>query len=423
MNFDEIDVFTDATLVNDPHRYVEHLRAKGPVTRLPNGVVAVTGYDEGMAVWRDDERFSAINIATGPLPPLPFTPEGDDITAQIEMYRASMPLGGLIATEDPPLHTRTRSLLMGIITPRRLKENEAFMWRLADQQIDEFIGRGGFAVVADYGRSFATLAIADLLGVAAADHPKFRDMMPGGLPGEIGVGLSHAESNPLAQIGMHLYGYLDERRREPRKDILTDLAQATYADGSLPPIMDVVGIATFLFGAGQDTTTHLFTAALRFLAEDPELQRKIRNERELIPGFVEEVLRLEGAVKADFRLTKVPAKVGELEVPAGTTVMMMINGMNRDPRRFEDGHELRLGRKNVHEHVAFARGIHTCPGAPLSRTEAKITLERLIDRTSDIWINETRHGPAGARRYEYLPSYTFRGLQELHLEFTPAASH
>lgn len=420
MNFDEIDVFTDARLVADPYPYIEHLRASGPVSRLPSGVLAVTGYDEGMAVWRDDERFSAINIATGPLPPLPFTPQGDDITAQIEAARASMPLGGLIATEDPPLHTRTRSLLMGVITPRRLKDNEAFMWRLADQQIDAFITRGKFEVGADYGRPFATRAIADLLGVAEADHPKFVEVMPNGLVGEIGVGLSHSETNPLAQIGLYLYGYIDERRREPRHDILTNLAQATYADGTLPPVMDVVGIATFLFGAGQDTTTHLFTAALRFLAEDPELQRKLRQERELIPGFIEEVLRLEGAVKSDFRLTKVPVKVGDVEAPAGTTVMMMINGMNRDPRRFENPRELRLGRKNVHEHVAFARGVHTCPGAPLSRTEGKIALERLLDRTSDIRINEARHGPAGARRYEYLPSYSFRGLQELHLEFTPA---
>jgi cytochrome P450 len=147
MNFDDIDIFTDAALVNDPYPYIDYLRAKGPVTLLPrHGVLAVTGYDEGMAVWRDDERFSAINIATGPLPPLPFNPEGNDITAQIEQHRALMPLGGLIATEDPPAHAKTRSLLMGIVTPKRLQENEAFMGRLADQQIAEFIERGSFEV-------------------------------------------------------------------------------------------------------------------------------------------------------------------------------------------------------------------------------------------------------------------------------------
>ncbi len=421
-NFDEIDILTEPTLINDPHPYIEHLRAKGPVTRLPyHGVVAVTGYDEGLAVWRDDERFSAINIATGPLPPLPFTPEGDDITAQIEQHRGEAVLGGLIATQDPPAHAKTRSLLTGIITPKRLKENEAFMWRLADEQIDAFIDRGEFEVVSDYGRPFATLVVADLLGVPEADHKNFRGLINTFLVGQIGGDFSAATSNPLAQIGMYFYRYIEERRREPGKDVLTNLAQAKYADGSLPSVMDVVGIAAFLFAAGQDTTSHLFTATLRFLAEDPGLQQKLRSERGLIPDFIEEVLRLEGAVKADFRLTKVPAKVGALEVPAGTTVMMMINAMNRDPRRFEDPSELRLDRKNVHDQVAFARGIHTCPGAPLARAEAKVTLERLLDRTTDIRVNEARHGPAGARRFEYLPSYTFRGLQELHLEITPKA--
>ena len=419
MNFDEVDIFTERALVNDPYPYIEHLRTKGPVTRLPNGVVAVTGYEEGLAVWRDDERFSAINIATGPSPPLPFTPEGDDITSQIEAFRASAPLGGLIATEDPPAHARTRSLLMGMITPKRLKDNEAFMWGLADRQIDQFIDRGGFEVVSDYGRPFATLIVADLLGVPEADHPSFRGMMSNVLVGEIGGDPSKVDINPLQRIGMTFYGYIDERRREPRRDILTELARAAYPDGSLPPIMDVVAIATFLFAAGQDTTTHLFTAALRILAEHPALQRKLRDRRELIPDFLEEVLRLEGAVKADFRLTKVPVEIGGVEAPPGATVMMMINAMNRDPRRFEDPSEVRLERKNLRDQVAFARGVHACPGAPLARAEAKVTLDRLFERTSEIRIDEARHGAPGARRFDYLPSYTFRGLTELHLAFTP----
>src|SRR5205807_1220683 len=130
-------------------------------------------------------------------------------------------------------------------------------------------------------------------------------------------------------------GYIEDRRREPRKDVLTDLALQRYADGSLPATVDVVAVATFLFGAGQDTTVRLFAAMLRFLGEDPALQARLRRERGLIPGFVEEVLRLEGTVRSGFRLAKVPAKVGEVEVAPGTPVMMIISAMNRDPRRFK----------------------------------------------------------------------------------------
>jgi cytochrome P450 len=159
---------------------------------------------------------------------------------------------------------------------------------------------------------------------------------------------------------------------------------------------------------------------LRFLAEDPELQRWLRAERQLIPEFVEEVLRLEGTVKSSFRLAKVPVKVGDVEVPPGTTLMMLISAMNRDPKRFEAPAELRLDRKNVRDHLAFGRGIHSCAGAPLARAEARVTLERLFERTSDIRIDETRHGPASARRLEYEPNYIIRGLKELHLVFDKA---
>jgi cytochrome P450 len=308
---------------------------------------------------------------------------------------------------------------MGMITPKRLKENEAFMLRLADQTIDEFIERGAVEVITEFAQPFATLVIADLLGVPEEDHQVFRTMI-GGLPGQIGRELNMA-NNPLAQIGMYFVNYIQDRRAAPRRDVLTDLALQRYADGSLPDVIDVVAVATFLFGAGQDTTVRLFAAMLRFLAEDAELQRKLRKERSLIPEFVEEVLRLEGTVKSTFRLAKVPGVVGGVDVAPGATIMMLISAMNRDPARFESPNELRLDRKNVRDQLAFGRGIHSCAGAPLARAEARVTLERLFDRTADIRLDESRHGPAGARRFEYEPNYIIRGLKELHLQFTPRA--
>jgi cytochrome P450 len=105
--YDEVDIFTDVEVARAPHAYFEHLRARGPAAVLPHpGVVAVTGYDQGLAIFRDDERFSSVNATSGPFPPLPFTPEGDDITAQIEAHRGEMPSGLLIVTQDPPAHDR-----------------------------------------------------------------------------------------------------------------------------------------------------------------------------------------------------------------------------------------------------------------------------------------------------------------------------
>ncbi len=122
-------------------------------------------------------------------------------------------------------------------------------------------------------------------------------------------------------------------------------------------------------------------------------------------------------MKGDFRLSRVPTTIGEQSLAAGTTVMVINGAANRDPRRFSDPDTFDPERKNARQHLAFGRGIHSCPGAPLARAETRVGLERLLDRTSDIRISESDHGPAGDRRYSYIPTYILRGLTELHVEF------
>jgi cytochrome P450 len=99
---------------------------------------------------------------------------------------------------------------------------------------------------------------------------------------------------------------------------------------------------------------------------------------------------------------------------------MVLNGATgRDPRRFEDPDEFRVERANAREHLAFGRGPHSCPGGPLARAETRISIERILGRMENITISPSAHGPAGDRHYEYAPTYILRGLQRLHLEFTP----
>ena len=111
--------------------------------------------------------------------------------------------------------------------------------------------------------------------------------------------------------------------------------------------------------------------------------------------------------------------IGGLEIPAGTTVMLIPAAANRDPRRFEDPDRLRLDRPNWRQHLAFGSGVHACAGAPLARAEARVSAERLLDRMADVRVSEREHGPPGARRYTYPETYLIRGLERLHLEFTP----
>jgi cytochrome P450 len=268
------------------------------------------------------------------------------------------------------------------------------------------------------------LVVADLLGVPERDHELFRQRLgagPGSETGTLGgTGADDAlAQNPLEFLYEQFTGYIQDRRREPRDDVMTGMARATFPDGSTPEAIDVARIAANLFAAGQETTVRLFGTAMQRIGDDPELQRRLRDERELIPNFVEECLRIESPVKGDFRLARVTTELGGVKVPAGTTLMVVNGAANHDPARFECPAEFRVDRANARQHIAFGHGVHTCPGAPLARAEGRISIERLLDRMDNIRISESEHGPVGARRYDYVPTYILRGVSRLHIEFEP----
>ena len=202
---------------------------------------------------------------------------------------------------------------------------------------------------------------------------------------------------------------------------MTKLATAPFPDGSLPDVNDVMLIASNLFAAGQETTARLSGTMLRLIGERPELQQQLRDDRALIPPFVEECLRLESPLQGQFRLAHVASTLDGVDIVPGDSVFVMPGAANRDPRQFEAPDELRLDRPNGRQHLGFGFGLHLCAGAPLARAEAYVSAERLFERMSDIRISEAAHGPAGARRYEYTPIYLIRGLDRLYLEFTPVA--
>ncbi|HEX2737298.1 MAG TPA: cytochrome P450 [Acidimicrobiia bacterium] len=427
-DYDAIDFFRGGELIADPYPYFEWLRAQCPVQReRHHGVMMVTGYDEAIAVYNDTDTFSSCNSPTGPFPGFPVPLEGDDVNALIEQHRDELPMSDQLLTFDPPIHTAHRGLLMRLITPKRLRENEEFMWRLADTQIDEFIDRGECEFIRGYGQPFAMLVIADLLGVPESDHELFRERLrPGrrehsGTLGGTGKDDVLAD-NPLEFLYDQFSAYIEDRRREPRADVLSGMATATFPDGSIPEVIDVARIAANLFAAGQETSVRLFGTALQRIGDDEQLQQLLRDHREHIPNFVEECLRLESPVKGDFRLARVTTEVGGVEIPAGTTVMVVNGAANRDPRLFESPGASQVDRANARQHIAFGHGPHTCPGAPLARAEGRITIERLLDRMDNIRISEKEHGPAGARRYDYVPTYILRGVSRLYIEFEPRVS-
>ena len=418
-DFETVDFFTDETLVPDPYPYFDFLRSSCPVVQAtPFNVLAVTGYDEALAVYKDPAFSSCVSVA-GPFSGVPFgAGESDDVTELIEQHRGAVPMAEHITSQDPPLHTRTRGLLNKLITPKRLKENEDFMWRLADQQLDTFLDKGSGEFLAAYAKPFSLLVIADLLGVPLEDHEEFKEVFALETVGELGkeAPTSH---NPLEWLNEKFHSYIEDRRRSPRSDVLTELAQAKHEDGSTPDIEDVMNLSTFLFAAGTETTTKLVSSAVRFIADNMGFENKLRDDRSKIPAFLEETLRMESPVKSHFRMARTTTKIGEVEVPAGTIVMLLPGACNRDERKFAEPNTFKADRPNVREQIAFIRGVHSCPGAPLARAEGRISLNRILDRMTDITISTEHHGPPGNRHFTYEPTFIMRGLSELHITFTP----
>ena len=414
-----IDYFRDERVVDDPYPIYQALRSECPVKREDHhGVAMVTGWQEAVDVYNDAETFSSCISVTGPFPGFPVSLEGDDVTELIEKHRDEIPFSDQLPTLDPPTHTNHRALLMRLITPKRLKENEDAMWQLADDILDTFLAPGEGEFITGFAGPFTLRVIADPLGVPDEDRDELLERLARGTHGG---GLGNAEKTltktPLEYLYEVFATYVEDRRREPRDDVLTGLATATFPDGSLPEVGDVVRVATNVFSAGQETTVRLLSTALKVLGDRPDIQQMLRQDRSLLPNFIEEALRIESPVKGDFRLSRVPTTVGETDIAAGTTLMVVNGAANRDPRRFEDPDTFDPERKNARQHLAFGRGIHSCPGAPLARAETRVGIERLLDRTTDIRISEAHHGPAGNRRYQYIPTYILRGLTQLHLEF------
>jgi cytochrome P450 len=421
---DERDYFTDHSVLLDPYEYFKDMYSKCPVHQLKNrDILIVTGFDEALDVLRNAHDFSSINSVPGAAHPIPFQPTGDDISGQLETHRAEIPGNNLLVTYDDAKHTASRSLLNRLFAPSRLKSNEEYMGSLADKYVRDAVARGQCELINDVSTPYVTLVIADLLGVPEDDRELFRQAIDAAPPpGNMDDSENSTQVTPLEFMAGFFVRYMQDRRANPRDDVLTELATVKYPDGTSPELMEVVTLATFLFGAGQDTSAKLLGNAMRRIAETPELQAQLRADRNLIPAFIEEVLRLEGSSKITSRLARKKTKIGDVEIPAGKSILVALAAANRDPRRWESPDEMKLERPKIKEHLAFGRGAHVCIGAPLARAEVRIILDKFLQHTSSITLSEEHHGKSGSRRLSYEPSFIIRGLKDLHLKFTGAAA-
>lgn len=417
----EPDFFSDPDVIRDSRSYFDMMRAKSPIAwEKHHGTLMVTGFDEALEVLTDKSgTYSNASSILGPIPGLPFEPQPHDIREQLDAHRATMPWADHLVAMDGKRHADHRMLLGNLLTYKRLKQNENYLYTLADKLIDGFIGKGKCAVVPEYAHATTIYAISDLMGIPEADRAELLELI-GAPPSQVeGDAVHKVGPDPLIFMKPRFDQYLRERMENPRGDLMSELVQSKFKDGSSPDLDTLSNLARFLFGAGQDTTSRLIAMAILILGEDAGLQQRLQREPERIPDFIEEVLRYDAPVKVAYRLAVVDTKLGDVEIPAGTILTICYNAASNDPAQFEHPEKFDIDRPHVRDHMGFGRGVHGCLGAPLGRMESRIAIERLLARVQDIRISEEHHGPPGNRRYTFEPTYSFRSLAELYIEFAP----
>lgn len=420
------DYFTDYEILKDPYQYFEAVRAHGPIYQPPGkDYLIVTGFEESLEILNNNRDFSASIGLAGAAAPLPFEPHGQDITDQLEANRSKILGGDLLVNLDDVAHTNLRSLVNRLFTPSRLKANEEFIATCSDEFVRKAVADGGVELIKNISTPFVTLVIADLLGVPVEDRQHFMKLIEAAPPpGSLDSSENDysGENHPMVAMAGYFVRYITERMQAPRDDILTELANAEYPDGTKPKMEDLAALSTFMFGAGQDTSAKLLGNSMRYIVDVPGLQDKLRADPSLIPAMLEEVLRLEGSTKQTARLARRDTRVGDRDVPAGTKLLIALSAANRDARRWPEPEAFEVNRPKIREHIGFGRGKHVCAGAPLARVEVRVILEQFLKYTDNIDLDESKHGPRAQRQLDFEPSFIIRGLSELHLKLTPSAA-
>jgi cytochrome P450 len=396
--------------VECPYPFYAALRREAPVFEVPElGFWIVSRYDDIVAVLKNTEVFSS---ASGPAVRGP-RERTDELRA---IYEQGWPPVNTLLTNDPPSHARYRGLVNKAFSARRVAQLEPSVQTIAADLVDTFIGDGRVELVGQFAVPLPLTVIADALGVSRDDLPRFKrwsDDSVAPLGGMISYERELECARSIVEFQHYFAERLEERRTEPRDDILTDLLNARL-DGEKPlDTAEMLSIIQQLLVAGNETTTNMIASTMLLLLQHPEQMAAVRTEPELIANLIEEALRLESPVQGLFRTAKVDTEVGGVRIPAGARLNVLYASGNRDEREYAAAETFDVRREDAKTHLAFGLGVHYCLGAALARLEGVVAFRALVSRLRDI-----RLAP-GKNDLTHTPSFILRGLKELHLEFDP----
>jgi len=388
------------SFLEDPHSVYRALRENDPVHRARQirGWL-FTRYDDVLALLRDERMSSDFRHNTN-YPRMKKAQLRAGRTEE-ELERPTM------LNSDAPRHTRLRGLVNKAFTPRAVRALEGRMQQIVDEMLDATRGQTGFDVIDALAYPLPVIVIAEMLGVPPEDRERFRHWSDEAVRslGMVGPEDLRASVAALRELHEYLKPIAEDRRREPRDDLLSGLLAAEEAGDRLT-LDEVFQSVTLLLVAGNETTTKLIGNGLLALLQHPDQLERLRRDPELVDTAVDELLRWDGPVHATGRTAVESFEFQGARINRGQMVLVSLAAANRDPARFDEPEVLDVGRVD-NPHLSFGQGMHFCLGASLARLEARTALGGLIERYPAMKL--------ATERPRWGSNVALRGLAELRV--------
>ena len=385
----------------DPHVFYRAARER-PVTFSPSiGAYLVTRYADLITILDDPQTFSS----KAALPMIYDNPP--EVVAVLR--EGQVPETTMVVNEDEPEHIRFRRVFDAGFTGARVRAMVPLMRERTTALIDQFAGDRA-DLVADYAIPFVQAVISAVIGFPAEDTARIQawtddvNMLWNMLAP---VDARIASARRMAEYTRYLQALIDDRRAHPREDLISDLVHGANGYPGVPDAYVHNMIRGAARVAGFDTTRDAITATVLIMCENPGVRERIlADPARIIPKLTEEALRRDAPHRGLFRVTTREVDLGGTPLPAGAPMLLLFGSGNRDEAVFARPDEADLDRPNVRDHLAFGRGLHSCPGAPLARAEIRVALETLIRRLPGLRLTD-------GYQPTYIASYFFRGLESL----------
>ena len=366
--------------LEDPYRFLARLREQAPVYRNPDGTYVLTRYDDLTAIYRDPTLWSSDKKAD-------FGPKFGINSPLYEHHTTS------VVFIDPPDHTRIRKLFQYAFTRKALAAFEGRITELVDLYLDRLEDQRHMEMVEQFSFQLPIEVVCDMLGVPGHDRLLIRDwalailtaLEPSLTPQQLETGNRAVEA-----FKEYLRDLIRHRRARPHEaletEVLTVMADAEE-DGERLTELELLHACIFMLNAGHETSTNMLSHGVHELLRHPDQIALLNTQPELGETMIDEVLRYQAPIQINNRRSTADTRMGGVDLPAGTSVHMMVNAANRDPAQFPDPDRFDITRR-PNRHLSLALGIHICAGNALARLEGVIALGRLFKRFPELGLVE-----------------------------------